>query len=82
MTALTWNEIKARAVSFSKEWANEGYGDGEAKSFLELRLRCNTMSCSTKSAVNLYYTSQEDHGADWYQEGVGHSHMKQPDICS
>ena len=25
MSALSWNEIKSRAVAFSKEWENEGY---------------------------------------------------------
>lgn len=35
MPALSWNEIKSRAVAFSKEWENEGYEDGEAKSFLD-----------------------------------------------
>lgn len=35
MAPLTWNEIKSRAVAFSKEWENEGYEDGEAKSFLD-----------------------------------------------
>jgi len=31
--ALSWNEIKIRAVSFSKEWENETSEDAEAKSF-------------------------------------------------
>lgn len=35
MAPLTWNEIKTRAVAFSKEWANEGYEAGESKSFLD-----------------------------------------------
>ncbi len=30
---LSWNEIKNRAISFSKEWANETSEDAEAKSF-------------------------------------------------
>ncbi len=33
--ALGWNEIKDRAVSFSKEWENTISEDAEAKSFLE-----------------------------------------------
>jgi hypothetical protein len=30
---ISWNEIKSRALSFSKEWANETSEDAEAKSF-------------------------------------------------
>lgn len=30
---LSWNEIKTRAISFSKEWENESSEDAEAKSF-------------------------------------------------
>lgn len=30
---LSWNEIKTRAISFSKEWENETSEDAEAKSF-------------------------------------------------
>lgn len=33
--ALSWNEIKDRAIAFSKEWKHEGDEDGEAKSFLD-----------------------------------------------
>ncbi len=31
--ALSWNEIKTRALAFSKEWENETREDAEAKSF-------------------------------------------------
>jgi type I restriction-modification system DNA methylase subunit len=31
--ALSWNEIKTRAIRFSKEWENETSEDSEAKSF-------------------------------------------------
>lgn len=30
---LSWNEIKARAIAFAKEWEHEGSEDAEAKSF-------------------------------------------------
>lgn len=30
---LSWNEIKSRATTFSKEWENESSEDAEAKSF-------------------------------------------------
>ncbi|MBP9083518.1 MAG: class I SAM-dependent DNA methyltransferase, partial [Bacteroidia bacterium] len=33
--ALSWNEIKQRALSFSKEWVNEKNEDAEAKSFMD-----------------------------------------------
>lgn len=33
--ALSWNEIKDRAVKFSKEWENEFNEDAEAKSFMD-----------------------------------------------
>ena len=33
--ALNWNEIKERAVNFSKEWENTESEDAEAKPFLE-----------------------------------------------
>lgn len=33
--ALSWNEIKDRAVKFSKEWADATSEDAEAKSFLD-----------------------------------------------
>ena len=32
---LSWNEIKDRALQFSREWANESAEDAEAKSFLD-----------------------------------------------
>ena len=32
--ALSWNEIKERAVKFSKEWANACNGEADAKPFL------------------------------------------------
>ena len=31
--SLSWNEIKTRAIAFSKEWENESSEDAEAKSF-------------------------------------------------
>jgi hypothetical protein len=30
---LSWNEIKDRALAFSREWADETSEDAEAKSF-------------------------------------------------
>lgn len=33
--ALSWNEIKDRAVAFSKEWENDVNEEAEAKSFIE-----------------------------------------------
>ena len=30
---LSWNEIRDRAITFSKEWADESSEDAEAKSF-------------------------------------------------
>jgi hypothetical protein len=33
--ALSWNEIKDRAVKFSKEWKNDFNEDAEAKSFMD-----------------------------------------------
>lgn len=30
---LSWNEIKSRAIAFSKEWEHESSEDAEAKSF-------------------------------------------------
>ena len=30
---ISWNEIKQRALEFSKEWENETREDAEAKSF-------------------------------------------------
>ena len=32
--ALSWNEIKERAVKFSKEWANYSNEEADAKPFL------------------------------------------------
>lgn len=32
---LSWNEIKARAVAFSKEWEDESSEDAEAKTFYD-----------------------------------------------
>ena len=32
---LSWNEIKDRALKFSREWAEEFSEDAEAKSFLD-----------------------------------------------
>lgn len=31
---LSWNEIKSRALAFSKHWADAGNEDAEAKPFL------------------------------------------------
>lgn len=33
--ALSWNEIKSRAVQFSKEWEHDFNEDAEAKSFMD-----------------------------------------------
>ena len=33
--ALSWNEIKYRAISFSNEWAGTSNEEAEAKSFIE-----------------------------------------------
>ena len=33
--ALSWNEIKDRAITFSKEWENDFNEDAEAKSFMD-----------------------------------------------
>lgn len=33
MALLSWNEIRARAIKFSKEWENETSEHAEAKSF-------------------------------------------------
>ncbi len=33
--ALSWNEIRSRAIQFSKDWENESSEDAEAKSFLD-----------------------------------------------
>jgi hypothetical protein len=33
--ALSWNEIKDRAIAFSKEWENDFNEDAEAKSFMD-----------------------------------------------
>ena len=30
---LSWNEIRARAASFARKWANAGYEKGETQSF-------------------------------------------------
>ena len=38
--ALSWNEIKSRATTFSKEWQNESREDAEAKSFWDAYLMC------------------------------------------
>jgi hypothetical protein len=32
---LSWNEIKSRALDFSKEWKDTSNEDADAKSFLE-----------------------------------------------
>lgn len=32
---LSWNEIKQRAIEFSREWGNESSEDAEAKSFID-----------------------------------------------
>lgn len=32
--ALSWNEIKERAIQFSKEWADAHYEEADAKPFL------------------------------------------------
>ena len=33
--ALSWNEIKSRAIEFSKEWGNDFNEHAEAKSFMD-----------------------------------------------
>ena len=32
---LSWNEIRSRAIRFSKDWENVSNEDAEAKSFLD-----------------------------------------------
>ncbi len=33
--ALSWNEVKGRAIEFSKEWQNDFNEEAEAKSFMD-----------------------------------------------
>jgi len=57
---LSWNEIKSRAIEFSKEWENETSEDAEAKSFWDgffrvfgiSRRRVATFEQSVKKANN------------------------------
>jgi hypothetical protein len=37
---LSWNEIKDRAVAFSKEWADTHNEEADAKPFLEAFILC------------------------------------------
>ena len=37
--ALSWNEIKERAIAFSKEWENDFNENAEAKSFMDLGIK-------------------------------------------
>jgi len=36
---LSWNEIKDRAVNFSREWADASNEDADAKQFLEKAIK-------------------------------------------
>lgn len=42
---LSWNEIRSRALAFSKEWANETSEDAEAKAFWDSFLATNAGHC-------------------------------------
>ncbi len=42
--ALSWNEIKSRALNFSKEWANTTNEDADAKLFLDV---FDSVACRT-----------------------------------
>ncbi len=40
---LSWNEIKDRAVNFSREWAGTSNEDADAKQFLESQNKAKIM---------------------------------------
>ncbi|MEJ7557079.1 MAG: hypothetical protein WKF66_02150 [Pedobacter sp.] len=47
--ALSWNEIKDRAVAFSKEWEDTSNEEAEAKPFLEAFF--NIFGCGNQKEV-------------------------------
>ena len=47
---LSWNELKLRAIAFSKEWKGETREDAEAKSFWDAFFNvcvCGLAKCKT-----------------------------------
>lgn len=68
MAALSWNEIKTRAVAFSKEWENEGYEDGEAKSFLDAFF--NVFGVSRRRFIKFENKVKTSIGTDGYIDSI------------
>jgi len=68
MAALPWNEIKSRAVAFSKEWAHETYEDGEAKSFLDAFF--NVFGVSRRRFVKFEDKVRTQDGKDGYIDSI------------
>jgi hypothetical protein len=61
---LSWNEIKDRALKFSREWAEESSEDGEAKSFLDAFF--NVFGVKRRRVATFEQRSKKIDGKDGY----------------
>lgn len=64
--ALSWNEIKSRAVAFSKEWADVSSEDAEAKSFWDSFF--NVFGISRRRVANFEQKVKKIDGKDGYMD--------------
>ena len=55
--ALSWNEIKDRALKFSKEWEGTINEEADAKPFLANELQINNFITFTIDEKNNFYSS-------------------------
>jgi hypothetical protein len=58
--ALAWNEIKDRALSFSKEWAKSESEDAEAKPFCVDFFNVFGITSNASAALNSASTIKRD----------------------
>ena len=52
MAALSWNEIKDRALKFSKEWAHTSSEEADAKPFLDAFLMYSASHVEKSARLN------------------------------
>ena len=64
--ALSWNEIKTRAMAFSKEWESESREDAEAKSFWDASVSYTHLPpILAKRAIDLMF--HVEHATQFYK---------------
>ncbi len=74
--ALSWNEIKERAVTFSKEWENDFNEDAEAKSFMDAFF--NVFGVPRRRVASFEENIKKEDGKQGFIDPIGHSVSLRP----